>query len=547
MDVKKPENAFGTVPAAIRALRRARGRVAALLASVALLGVSLALSGCGTKPVLSVLAGSENRSLEPLLERFEKQHRVRIEMHYLGSVDIMLELQKEEISYDAVWPASSLWVSLGDRQRRVKQLQSIMTSPVVFGVRKSKAEALGLVDRPVYVQELLEPIRTGALRFMMSSATQSNSGASAFLGFLHALLDGAGSIRVEDLRSEALRGDIRDLLSGIHRSSGSSSWLKDLFVASDYDAMVNYEALIIEANQELIARGREPLYVVYPVDGMAIADSPLGFISHGDEEREEAFRELQAFLMSDEAQAELSALGRRTASGAVMGQADLRVFNPAWGIHSDPVLSSFRLPVAEVILEALMLYQSELRKPSFTVYCLDFSESMRGGGGAQLVRALAKLFDPEWAREHLLEVGAEDVSVVIAFSDRLHGQFEITGGDPEDLRRLLEWIGELDPEGFTDVYSPVIAALQRLRAAPELERYMPAIVLMTDGESNTGRRYADLEAAWRDAGLDVPVFGVLFGQALKGQLEPVAELTRGRLFDGRADLAATFRGVRGYN
>lgn len=39
--------------------------------------------------------------------------------------------------------------------------------------------------------------------------------------------------------------------------------------------MINYEALIIQANQKLVAQGREPLYCVYPVDGLAIADSPF--------------------------------------------------------------------------------------------------------------------------------------------------------------------------------------------------------------------------------------------------------------------------------
>lgn len=38
--------------------------------------------------------------------------------------------------------------------------------------------------------------------------------------------------------------------------------------------MVNYECLVIQANQELEAQGREPLYVVYPTDGLTIADSP---------------------------------------------------------------------------------------------------------------------------------------------------------------------------------------------------------------------------------------------------------------------------------
>ena len=67
---------------------------------------------------------------------------------------------------------------------------------------------------------------------------------------------------------------MRNLLSGVDRSSGSSDWLKDMFVAGDYDAMVNYECLIIQANQELEEQGKETLYAVYPYDGLSLADSP---------------------------------------------------------------------------------------------------------------------------------------------------------------------------------------------------------------------------------------------------------------------------------
>ena len=35
-----------------------------------------------------------------------------------------------------------------------------------------------------------------------------------------------------------------------------------MFLEGDYDAMVNYECLMIQANRELEARGEEPLYVV---------------------------------------------------------------------------------------------------------------------------------------------------------------------------------------------------------------------------------------------------------------------------------------------
>lgn len=67
---------------------------------------------------------------------------------------------------------------------------------------------------------------------------------------------------------------MKELLRGINRSSGSSGWLKELFLNGKYDAMVNYESLILETNKILVSRGEEPLYLVYPIDGIVISDSP---------------------------------------------------------------------------------------------------------------------------------------------------------------------------------------------------------------------------------------------------------------------------------
>ena len=55
----------------------------------------------------------ENSELEPILEEFSDREHVRIEMTYMGSLDIMRLLGEEDIPYDAVWPASSLWLTVG--------------------------------------------------------------------------------------------------------------------------------------------------------------------------------------------------------------------------------------------------------------------------------------------------------------------------------------------------------------------------------------------------------------------------------------------------
>jgi Ca-activated chloride channel family protein len=476
---------------------------------------------------------------------FAKSRRVNLEMHYKGSVDIMNDLRSGTGGYDAVWPANSLWIAMGDTERRVKRVVSVMQSPVAFGIRESLAADLGF-EGEVRVADLLKAIESRRLRFMMTSATQSNSGASAYFGFLYALAGNPEVLEFKHLDDPVIREDVRTLLSGIERSSGSSGWLKDLFLSSDYDAMVNYESVLIETNLALEASGREQLRIVYPADGTVIADSPLGLVSSGDSKKETFFRELTEHLLSTEIQARLVSEGRRPAySGTV--DLDPAVFRKEWGIDPRRSFAAIRIPGADVIEKALILYQTEYRKPSYTIFCLDYSGSMEGSGEAALEEAMALLLDRDKAAEYMIQTGTEDRIAVIPFSTKPLGILRAEGSDPVSQSKLSEAVLALDSGGGTDIYSPVIKALEILAAEPNLDQYVPAVVLMTDGESNTGRSYRDLAEVWSNTGLDIPVFSIAFGGADNDQLEPIAELTRARVFDGRKDLAKTFRTVKGYN
>lgn len=135
---------------------------------------------------IRILSGSENKELAEILAECSEKTGVGIEMTYKGSVDIMNEL-KSGADYDAVCPASSIWLSLGDEQHIIKHDKSISSSPVVFGIKKSAAEKLGFTSGRVSVKDILDAISSDKLSFCMTSATQSNSGASAYIGFLYAL------------------------------------------------------------------------------------------------------------------------------------------------------------------------------------------------------------------------------------------------------------------------------------------------------------------------------------------------------------------------
>lgn len=498
--------------------------------------------GSGSKAI-RILSGSENKELEPILKDYAEQNHVRIEMTYEGSLDIMRDLQEETFSYDAVWPASSLWMNAGDENlHRVKHAESISINPVVFGIKKSLAEELGFVGRDVSVRDILDAITAGKLRFCMTSATQSNSGASAYIGFIYALLGGPDVIKKEDLQNEGMRTKLTELLAGINRSSGSSDWLKDMFVRSDYDAMVNYECLMIAADQELEKAGKEPLYVVYPYDGLSIADSPLAYVDQGDKDTEQRFLDLQKYLLTADVQNKIQKTGRRTAYTGI-SEENKSVFRAEWGLQPERVLSPFKMPDTDVLMECLNMYQSELRKPSLTVYCLDYSGSMSGEGNEQLVAAMEQLLIQKNARKNYLQASDRDVTILIPFDDEVMNTYTAEGNG-QDLEDLYSTIKDLDPDGGTDMYAAVDKGLEML-GSYDLSQYTPAIVVMTDGMSIDN--FDEFKKSYESAGSDIPVFSIMYGGATPEQLDQLASLTNARVFDGREDLTGAFRKVRGYN
>lgn len=492
---------------------------------------------------IRILSGSENQELEDIINACSEATGVDIQMEYKGSVDIMRELENGAPDYDAVWPASSIWVSMGDTGHLIKHSQSISMTPVVFGIRESLAEKFGFVGEKVSVNDILTAIRDGEMSFCMTSATQSNSGASAYIGFLYALLGKQEGLTAEDLQKPDLQADIRELLSGVERSSGSSDWLKDMFLEGDYDAMVNYECLIIDANQQLEEEGKEPLYVVYPYDGLSIADSPLGYVDHGDEEKEEAFLAVQEYLLSDKAQAEIEATGRRINAGGVSKE-NQDVFNRDWGIDTERILSPIQMPEAAVLTEALNIYQTSFKKPSLNIYCLDFSGSMSGTGEEQLKEAMAQILLQENARKNFLQANEGEVNEVVFFDDTILDVQAAADDSDEALAELNQKVADFQIAGGTDIYRAAAEALE-IASGYDLTNYTPAIILMTDGRSNYN--YSNFEEVWNRYEEDIPIFSITFGDADPGQLEELAKISGGRVFDGTKDLTAAFRSVKGYN
>ena len=65
--------------------------------------------------------------------------------------------------FDAVWLSNSLWLYMVEDSKLTSESKSISISPVVMGIRYSKAEKLGFVGRDVTNKEIVDKIKSKEL------------------------------------------------------------------------------------------------------------------------------------------------------------------------------------------------------------------------------------------------------------------------------------------------------------------------------------------------------------------------------------------------
>jgi len=440
-------------------------------------------------------------------------------------------------------------IDLADSKVKLKHEKTISISPVVFAINKDLSDKLGFSNKEVKTSDLIEAIRDGNLKFMMTNASRSNSGASFYLGVLTALSEDKKTLTDADLDNENLKKDMKSLLEGVSRSSGSSNWLVDLFLEGGYDAMVNYEALAIKTNNELIKEGKDPLQIIYPSDGLSISDSPLVYIDKGDKEKEERFLKLQDYLLSDKGQDEIEKTGKRSAYGKV-SEKNADVFNPKWGIDIDRPLNPIRFPKKDVIKKALSLYQKELKKKSMTVFVLDYSASMTGNGGYdQMLESLKQIFTKEAASRSMLLSNPDDINIIIPFGTEVLG-IEKVSGDYDKLEEVYDRLAsKYKANGSTYMFEALEKAIETINSYDKktLDEYNPSIVLLSDGKANGQLSFSDLKSYYENLARDIPIFSITYGRADEHDLKELAKMSKARVFDGKTDMQKAFLEVKGYN
>ena len=492
--------------------------------------------------VFSLISSSENKVFDSSIKAFAKKAGIKIDIEYDDTLKITRRLNSSE-KYDAVWLSNSIWMyAIDSSVVKISDTKSTSINPIVFGIRKSKAEELGFIGKEVYTQDIVAAVESGKLKFSMSNPVTTNSGASAYLGILTTLAGSPEVLTTEMIQEENLKTKLKSFFSGVERSAGNEDYLEEMFIKGDYEAVFSYESSIININQKLSKEKKEILYAIYPVDGVSISDSPIGYIDQKNNLKKEQYDKLTQYILGNEGQKLLASYGRRTWYGGVTDKADKKVFNLNWGIDTTKYISPVKYPSVSVIKQALALYQSSLRKPVHVVFCLDYSGSMYGERMDDLTNAMDYILS-ERAEQDLLQFSDEDIVDVVPFSSSYDLVWHSESST--EMRDLLQKIKEKSPGGGTALYPSIVKALQLLKDENQ-DLYNTSVVVMTDGEGNVGT-YNDLKKYYKKISKDIPVYSIKFGASDESQLRQISSLTNGKVFDGTTSLIDAFMEVRGYN
>lgn len=486
---------------------------------------------------LRIAAATELEDLAPVMERAADDLGFGIEMEFPGGTlenSERLAAGEFDGAYDGTWFATNRYVELIGASGKLTGADKIASSPVALGVRADTARELGWTDAAPTWSDIAAAAGDGDLTFAMTDPGTSNSGFSALVSVATALADTGNALTVADI--DRVAPQLSELFGGQTVTSGSSGWLADTFRddPSRADALVNYESVL-----HALATDGLDIEVIVPADGVVSADYPLSALAEpADPLARERVAALAEWLH---------------ANPDVMAESFRR---PAESTDLDPALTTDLLielpfPGSREVTDRLVdAYQNTLRAPGDTAFVLDTSESMTGERMTSLQETMVSLVDGT-ARSSTGPVGLRDRERVslMPFSSAPAApttvRFSTTDPGPGgELRAAIEG---LQPAGATALYSALIDAYGAIEVG---DGAIPSIVLMSDGENTAGadlQQFLGFHRGLPEDRRSIPVFVILYGEANVAEMEEVAEVTGGKVFDALdGDLGAAFREIRGY-
>lgn len=489
---------------------------------------------------LKVIAGSELKDIEPMLETIKNKTGVQLQMEYIGTLDGAEKITTGQESYDMAWFSHAKYLSLLQADKKLIQAQEkIGISPVIPAVKESLAKKWGWLNNPVVTwTQIAEKVKAGQLKYAMTDPTASNSGFSTVMSVQAAFSNKGDAITAQDVDGEKLKS----FFSGHTLTAGSSAFLSESYLRDEIklDGIFNYESELLKLNRNPLLK--EKLVLIYPKEGTVTADYPLILLA---KDKAAEFQKVVDYLKSAEFQTWM------------MTNTDRRPVIPAVALGTQfPKGYLMDLPFPSNIAtvnEILFAYLNDRRKPSHSFFVLDLSGSMQGSRIEALKQAMTNLTgDDTSITGQFAKFRSREKVTIITFSDVVMETRDFTvDKEGAELLEIKRYVNDLQLGGGTAIYTALQNAYSQAQAARKADpNRFYSIVLMTDGLNRDGIDYHGFNAFYAqesDYIAGIRTFPILFGEASSDEMENLANLTGGKVFDSRkSSLAQAFKQIRGY-
>jgi Ca-activated chloride channel family protein len=446
-------------------------------------------------------------------------------------------------------PASTAWGAVLNQRlfdkgepAMAKDFQRIMITPLVLGMPRPMAEALGWPETEIGWADVLalasDPEGWGALghpewgdfRLGKTNPNFSTSGLSATAAIYYAATGKTSGLTEADIADPDVIEFVRGVEAAtVHYGDTTLTFLDNMYRADQEGRGLTYASAVAVEEVSILAynRGdpadtgnpgpapRVPLVAVYPKEGTLYSDNPAYVLDAPwvDEVSRQAAVAFRSFVIDDpENQQAVLQFGFRPGNPAVAIGDPISTQN---GLNPSKPDTELAVPSPEVLTALIDSWEAN-RKQANILMLLDVSGSMSDLGG----EGFSKL---ELAKQAILsslgEFKPDDQVGLWVFSTNLNGDedyLELIPPAPfsQIEEELSDTVQGLIAEGGTGLYDSTRAAVQAVRDSFDPAK-INAVLLLTDGMCDDDPPGCDLQPLLDYLGSNerdvVRVFAVAYG------------------------------------
>lgn len=462
------------------------------------------------------------------------------------------KIKQGQTTLTAWSPSASTWLEVlkqeANNQNIAASSRPLVLTPVVIGMWKPMAEALGYPNTPIGWNDMLALIKDpqgwgkfghpewGRFSWGHTDPEISTTALSTLIAEFYAATSKQKGLTVADVQSAQSQQFVRDLGKGIKHYGYNTLIFSDnmkKFGMSYISAFPLEEATLIDFNKT--NPPDTPLVAIYPKEGTFWHDDPFIVMASAPAAEQQAADQFYTFLLNDESQKQAMSFGFRPANVNVT-LAD--PISEKYGVQPQGVQNILESPKADVIV-AVKNSWAQNRKRADIMLAVDISGSMEGDKLEQVKAGLETFIQ---------RILPDDRVGLITFASTAN--LVVPPAPLSDNRiKLQDAIQNMNASGKTAVYDALNTARDQIDKLPALQdgERIKGIVLLSDGQDNASSiTIDDLAKQFDETG--IYVFPVAYGDDSDPEaLQKIADFSRTQVVQGSTgDIAQIFENLSRY-